>query len=494
MLFASPQTQTPETLGKNSQATKNAVLASKEQYYKDLHKNKGKKGSGRHQASSTVLDKAVRAAHAQQQQQQAKARMEDGDKKSITRQTNFCLPSQARPQSGGCRKKKPSKRDRSFNSDLRVQESYAPIAKVIHPGPHQMGQAGLYKAPPGLYPPSGRSQGVCFAPGAMSDDPFGLLSFGSASMGGHSGTSNQPHAMAQMDDLTQAKFLSRHPQGLDEYCQEAGTILPGMVRPPANMDVPITAFRAAQAAGNPEGDPSQAQDDFQAMQLEQLLQQMSNPGSGGGRDPYFIFPPSDADADAIRMGSVEGKRGPHRSEEDHQDSLFSAMTTQSLTSQVNSAAAAAGLDLHHQSRSCNPSGAPLSIPESDFMAQAGVKSEFDIYFEKLLDYHQGETQVKGEGEGEGYGMVPGEGAALRGKVAAVGSHGHSASLDHSGQGAQNQGSKHEIEENLSAFLNNISLTDIPEIAEIAGLCDMVPTDKAFKTTGSDMSLLNNFEL
>ena len=74
--------------------------------------------------------------------------------------------------------------------------------------------------------------------------------------------------------------------------------------------------------------------------------------------------------------------------------------------------------------------AALGVPHEGY----GGKTEFDIYVEKLLDLKHDFSGGKNEGD--------------------VGAKGKECGAHH-----------HEIEENLSAFLNNISLTDIPEIEE-----------------------------
>ena len=331
-----------DSLGKNSITTRNAVEASRAAYNKAVEKEKKD------------------AARAQTIKTKAGAEKKKGGRK-IVRQANFRAQAPGSRETGQVtRKKRPTKRDRSINSDLRVQQAYAPIAKVVgHGAPvHPQAIPGGW----GLGDPYHNP----YIPGQSSMYSDQTCTFGFDE--GHYG------------QMGGAQDVSAALEGGYQYntsSSNKNNILPGMVRPAPELDIPITAFRGDLPAhkGSQGGFPDMP---------ENFLQQTLKEDSGlESLKSTLLFPGEKSEG---------GSCG--------QDSIFSDSRA---LSQENSKDVQAN----------TPRG-------------YSTKSEFDMYVEKLLELDTANVDSP---------------------------DGNKASTHH------------EIEENLSAFLNNISLTDIPEIQE-----------------------------
>ncbi|QDZ21664.1 AP2-like ethylene-responsive transcription factor [Chloropicon primus] len=355
---------TPESLGKDSVATRIAIQANKQAYYKGAVVKGRKPGRvSEHAKAKTERKEGGVGAGAVQS-------------RKLTRQATFCVQAEGNA-AASLVKKRPTKRDRSINSDLRVQEAYAPIAKVVgHGGAVRPG--GSYASGNGEWPLADPYHSYLFNPGQCSmysDQTGGQIEF-------EEGPYSQPSGQTV------------NPAGLPSEYPYDSSILPGMVKTEPELDVPITAFRSSFEVHEEDG-----KGEFQGLPVD--FMQATLHGDHSGLDPMkssmLLFPPEDDGA---------GVKAQDQSHE--QDSIFSG--SWKPFSKVNSTDSHLGA--HHGG--------------GDYTG----KSEFDIYFEKVLD----QSDNKGGDD-------------------AVGNN-KSRSSSH-----------HEITENLSAFLENISLTDIPEIEE-----------------------------
>ncbi|WZN60464.1 AP2-like ethylene-responsive transcription factor [Chloropicon roscoffensis] len=226
-----------DSLGKNSITTRNAVEASRAAYNKAVEKEK--KDAARVQAIKT----------------KAGAEKKKGGRK-IVRQANFRAQAPGSRETGQVtRKKRPTKRDRSINSDLRVQQAYAPIAKVVgHGAPvHPQAIPGGW----GLGDPYHNP----YIPGQSSMYSDQTCAFGFDE--GHYG------------QMGGAQDVSAALEGGYQYntsSSNKNNILPGMVRPAPELDIPITAFRGALPAhkGSQGGFPDIARE-FSAADAERGL-------------------------------------------------------------------------------------------------------------------------------------------------------------------------------------------------------------------------------
>jgi len=438
---------TPEELGKDSLTTRIAVQQNKEAYYKDIVA-KGRK-QGRAPASAMAIIEKLKAAF-KAGSGGGKGKKNSGNKQKQTRvkeelrgdshhgaTSNKSAGGKQQQPGPAARKKKPTKRDRSINSDIRCQEAYAPIAKVVgrphlsahhQHHPHDQQQLMFSSPPPSdwasmcspaaHFGPSHFSMGALFNPeeGSTSvySDQTGTQGLAALEETKNVQHQHQHHQYGGLASAGPAPVISAgYPLDLPTGSYPAHfNILPGMVRPAHNMDVPITAYRSPLAAMEGRGQPTPphgAHDD----------------GLGG------LLPPRDAPfEDLLRFPEDDKVRAALREE----DAIFQG--SRSL-SQVNSTEENEGSDR-------GAAAAP-----ADF--QDNAKSEFDLYVEKLLDLDStGDIPENDDDistQSGGISAVPGAG----GKSGPAKVHPNS--------------SREYIAENLSAFLNNISLTDIPEIEE-----------------------------
>ena len=354
---------TPDELGKDSLTTRIAVQANKEAYYKDIVA-RGKK-QGRVPASATAIINRVKSS--------LKGNNQNGNgngkkqSRKLTRQTTFSVDSSTttavtkKKAQSTATKKKPSKRDRSFNSDIKCQEAYAPIAKVVGRGGRSQHQGRIYPSDHLSWPICDQYQ-FPFIPGQSSaySDQTGSLGF------------EEPNHNLSRHPFSRGLESQHLGSGFEGGSYQQSNILPGMVRPAHDMDIPITAYRSDQC--------------FQAATQSSGFLQNGIPTNACYED-FLEFPD-----DKFQLQDLRGR-----------DSVFPGSRP---LSEVNS--------------TDNNNAAD---PPEDFGYSA--KSEFDLYVEKLLDLDKEEID----------------------------------------KGVAKINSKNAIEENLSAFLNNISLNDIPEIQE-----------------------------
>jgi hypothetical protein len=392
---------TPDMLGKDSLTTQIAVRANKELYYKDIVA-KGKKpgrvsNNSNNQSSCTTTTTTAGVVN---------------KNRNLTRQLNFCVrpqlqdnnvPNVGKKQQQSRRKQKPSKRDRSFNSDMKVQQAYAPIAKVVGGNVGRYGPAMMYSPAENLdwslceqYPPPPPLTPLQFtmnpsqSSGAAYSDQTtaGLLGMGCYD------ENNAPHhhhhhqQQGNMNNRNSNNYFGQ----FNGNPYQHGNILPGMVKTVPDMDIPITAYRS-------QGPPPPMQTNC----LNDFLRQQA-------------VPPTSYQNFADLVPGLEQPEGELQTQTQTKDSIFSGTGSRPL-SQVN------------------------STDENQGASHFDSKSEFDLYVEKLLDLDS--------------------------------SNDDDAIQQHT---ANRNSSNAAIEENLSAFLNNISLNDIPELQE--GDHEALANDKA----------------
>ena len=352
----------PEQLGKNSAATREAVMASRNAYYADIVA-RGKK-PGRINSSASSLFQRVKSTFKGECTTSPRA---DAPRIKLRRQEAFCLKpvrnqniisnsSFSSPQ-----KHRPSKRDRSLNSDMLVQESYAPIAKVVNSST----ASALYRTQPGM---QALYKGQNLPADWQGYDQYqeSLVPFLTSQSSAYSdqtdlfGHDENTISLSGRDGRNVAALRKEYTTDLSGNVYH--NLLPGMVYPHHNMDIPITKYK------------SQYQERLHSKGIDQNRLGWSPPPQvlENGSNPISFQQMIERDSDI--------------------------------------------------------SGSIASFTEhSSATTSQGLDSEFDVYLQKLLDIDPTNDNVSAS------------------KV-----------VDDKGK---------SIEENLSAFLNNISLNDIPELAE-----------------------------